>query len=692
MEQPMICQVENKNKQQDDLKDIDDLKTIAPMVSEDIICIARNIFGSSLKEENLLAILDNLPYGLFTTDGEHKITYFNAAAELITGLPVSQALGKPCREAFNSDICANNCTLDKLNCTENNIYIREFEIKKPDGKSIPIICTTSSLTNQDGSVKQIMYVFRDILDRKRLEYDLKLSENRYQRIFEGSKDMIFVTSKEGKVKDANQACLDLLEYGSKYELMLMGSVEEVFNNAMHWRVFREQIDRHGFIKDFEACFRKKDGTNIHCLMSGNAVRGERGEIVGYEAIAKDITARMHGLRSLQRQHRKLSLLNSIAVAMNVSQDLNDILMVALKKLLDVLGLKGGGIFLIDHGKRGFSLKVQQSLLGKLGGNSCHVLLYDVALMRSLLKGNLSLKPQGTFPPFKATLVGTNNWNALELTCYLITRKEKASGFIGLEVPQGKKIGDEDHRILGSLGNFLGSAIENSLLLQTVQQHREELQRLTARLFHSQDEDRKRIARELHDEAGQALTGINFSLETIIKSLPGELESVKGQILDIKKQINHTYQEMRRMSHRLHPAVLSDLGLEPALESYLSDISTYSGLDIEFRMVGFEKRLDAETETVLYRIAKEVVTNTLKHSGAELFKLSIVKSYPHIIFLAEDDGVGFDPSKLENRRDALGLLGVRERVALIGGSFSIRSSRAEGTKIRIEIPVKELPDE
>jgi signal transduction histidine kinase len=88
----------------------------------------------------------------------------------------------------------------------------------------------------------------------------------------------------------------------------------------------------------------------------------------------------------------------------------------------------------------------------------------------------------------------------------------------------------------------------------------------------------------------------------------------------------------------------------------------------------------------------VVTNTLKHSGAELLKLSIVKSYPHIIFLAEDNGVGFDLDKLNNRRDALGLLGMRERAALLGGSFSIRSSRAEGTRIRIEIPVKELPHE
>ncbi|MGO9394237.1 MAG: PAS domain S-box protein, partial [Desulfobaccales bacterium] len=635
-----------------------------------------------------------LRYGLFTTDGENKVNYFNAAAELITGIPVSRAMGKTCSEVFKTDDGSPKCSLAPKDYTPNNIYIQELDIKRADGKAIPIICTTSMLLNPDGSMKQVMYVFRDIVDRKRLEYDLELSENGYRRIFEGSKDMIFVTNKDGTFKDANQACLDLLEYGNKLELMSLKSVEKVFNNPMHWKVFHEQIDRYGSIKDFEACFQKNDGTIIHCLMSGNAVRGLGGEIIGYEAIAKDITPRMHGLQMLKRQYRKLSLLNSIAIAMNVTQDLNDILMVALKKLLDVLGLKSGGIFLIEQGqnKPTFSLKVEIGLLEKLADNHCHTLLYDVALMRSLLRGTHSLKPQGAYLPFKATLVGANNSNILELVCYLIKRKEKASGFIGLEVPKDGKISDEDDRILGSLGNFLGSAIESSRLLQTVQQHREELRQLTARLFHSQEEDRKRIARELHDEAGQALTGINFNLETIIESMPAELESFQSQILDVKKQINRTYQEMRRMSHRLHPAVLSDLGLEPALESFFSDILKYSRLKIDFRMVGFERRIDPETETVLYRIAKEVVTNTLKYSEAEHFKLSIVKSYPYIIFLAEDDGIGFDTDKLDNYRDALGLLGMRERVALMGGNFSIRSSSDKGTRIRIEIPVKELPDE
>ncbi len=139
-------------------------------------------------------------------------------------------------------------------------------------------------------------------------------------------------------------------------------------------------------------------------------------------------------------------------------------------------------------------------------------------------------------------------------------------------------------------------------------------------------------------------------------------------------------------------LLSDLGLEPALESYLTEVARYSKIDIDFRMVGFEERLDSEIETVLYRFAQEALTNTIKHANAKRFKLSIIKGYPHIIFLAEDDGRGFESAEFEGKKQALGLLGMRERASMLGGSFSIRNSRGKGTRIRIEIPIKEFSRE
>ena len=637
-------------------------------------------------------ILDNLPDGLFTTDNEGRINYFNATAERIMGLPATDAMGMDCKDVFKGTICETDCPLRKAPHKEKNNN-REFVITSADSRKVSIICSTFMLTDQEGKAIGRMGVFKDISDRRSREEDLRFSESKYRHVFEGSKDMILIISKDEMIKDVNQAGIDLLKYSSKQELLSLTSVENIFNNPLHWRVFRKQIDRHGFIKDFEAGFKKKEGPPIHCLLSGNAVRDKNGEIIGYEGIAKDITARMDDHKNLQQRHQELQVLTSVALAMNTSQDLDDILMTALKKVLKVLRLNVGGIFLIDHEEHLFSLSADQGLAENGLYKNNQILLHDELLMRSLLKKDLSLAPEPIFPPFMAHFQGKNKMKPVELTCFLITAKEKARGFLALDVPSNRDITEgQDFHLLGSLGNFLGGAIENSRLLQTIHQHREELKGLTARLFDSQEKERKRIARELHDEAGQALTGINFTLETIEKNLSPELNHVKELISDIKRQINRTYQEMRRISYRLHPAILIDLGLEPALDSYLADLSKHSDLEIDFKMVGFEKRLEPEIETALYRFSQEALTNTMKHSHAKHFKLSIIRSYPHIIFLAEDDGVGFDSGHFDKHPQALGLLGMRERVSIMGGNFSIRTSAGKGTRIRIEIPIRKSPHE
>jgi signal transduction histidine kinase len=134
--------------------------------------------------------------------------------------------------------------------------------------------------------------------------------------------------------------------------------------------------------------------------------------------------------------------------------------------------------------------------------------------------------------------------------------------------------------------------------------------------------------------------------------------------------------------------LIDLGLEPALDRYFTEMEHHTGLDLDFSMVGFNERLAPDIETVFYRFSQEALTNTLRHSSAKSFRLSIIKSYPRIIFLAEDDGVGFDPKIIGRDKPSLGLLGMRERASLLGGSFQLRSHPGEGTRIRIEIPISE----
>ena len=522
--------------------------------------------------------------------------------------------------------------------------------------------------------------------RKRLE----ASENRYRNLFEGSKDMIFIASPEGILQEMNPAAVETLGYKSREDMHPTASVEILFDNKKHWRVFKRQIDRDGFVKDFETLFKKEDGYLIHCLVSGNAVYENGKRINGYLGIAKDITARTDAIRNYRRRHSEMRVLNSIAFAMNRSQDLNPILMTALKKLLEVLRLKSGAIFLIEPETASFKLAAIRGFPDGIAGEDCSIRLLDTLLQDALLEKETVLTPVPIFPLFKSELTSTDGNTILPLTCFLITAKERPTGFIALHVPPHRDLsGGQDFHLMGSLGNFLGGAIEKTILLHEIQRHQGELKALNASLFRLQENERRRIARELHDEAGQALTGIKFSLESIAKSLPAGEMRLHELFSGVTYQIVRTYEEIRRIAHRLHPALLNDLGLEPALDAWLKNISDKTDLHIDFRMVGFDRRIESGIENTLYRISQEVVNNTLKHAKATVLKLSITKGYPNIVFLAEDDGVGFDLKSRKRAKQTMGLISMKERVAHLGGTFRIRSKKGAGTRFRIEIPTTGL---
>jgi signal transduction histidine kinase len=286
-------------------------------------------------------------------------------------------------------------------------------------------------------------------------------------------------------------------------------------------------------------------------------------------------------------------------------------------------------------------------------------------MKYLLAGDIRLRPEPSFPGFQVSYKTKRGMKDRWLSCFLIAFKGRAVGFFGLDIPPSRQLSPHEIHLLGSLGNYLGGAIENTQLIETVRLHRQELSRLTEKLFETQEEERRRIARELHDEAGQALTAINLGLERLEEKVSSSEDGLKQDIEEIRKMVTRTSSEIRRLSYSLH-----------------------SDLDIEFHMVGFDHRPDVDTETVLYRFSQEALTNTLKHSGAKHFRLSIIKSYPKIIFLAEDDGIGFDGQIRGGDERSLGLLGMRERASLLGGTFQVHGRPGEGARIRIEIPLAE----
>jgi len=639
------------------------------------------------KEESFVEILNRIPDGLFTFDKDWRIIYFNPAAEEITGFYAEDAVGMYCDDVFKITGTGSGNVLRQAINEGVDVHNREYEITDIGGRKIPVICSTSAFRNERGEVMGGLEIFKDITELKILQEEIVKREKKYRRIFEGSHDAIYTSTLEGNILDVNPAGVDMLGYPSKDELLQVGRANQLYKNIRDREKFIGLMNRDGYVKDFEVDFRRYDGAPIHALVSSRRYENPKTGGVEYEGIIKDITRRKQAEEIIQLRNQELSILNSIAVVLNFTMDLDHILMVTLERVRKILSVRKGGIFLFDDEGNTPTMRVGYCLPEATQENPAQIEFKDIMLMEYLVQKKAELEPEASFPSFQVRYTAGGE-PSLWLTCYLITSKRKTVGFFGFESTKSKILSIQELHLLGSLGNLLGNAIENAKLMETIRQHRYELRRLTEKLFQGQEEERRRIARELHDEAGQSLTAVKLGLDRLEQKVPVENIALHNDLKDIRTMLVRTSSEIRRLSYKLHPTLLSDLGLEPALKLYFKEIRDHSNLDIHFNMIGFDKRMDKDLETALYRFSQEALTNTLKHSGAEIFNCKIIKSYPNLIFTAEDDGIGFD-GKIENQdKRSLGLIGMRERTLLLGGAFQLKGRPGEGVRIRIEIPLLE----
>ena len=220
---------------------------------------------------------------------------------------------------------------------------------------------------------------------------------------------------------------------------------------------------------------------------------------------------------------------------------------------------------------------------------------------------------------------------------------------------------------------------------------EEIRHLSQQLIKATEEERKKLAQDLHDELGQALTALHFGMEAMHDSLPEELKAQKASCDELIGQVEKLGDTIRDLSSELRPDMLDDLGLVPTLEWYIKDfVKRIGGLQIDFQTIGVKKRPEAEIEIVLYRFLQEALNNIARHAKAKHVSVLLTYSHPKLIFTIKDDGVGFDQTEpmvpSGAKRQPIGLLGMRERVVSVGGSIDIRSSGGEGTVIRAELPI------
>lgn len=239
----------------------------------------------------------------------------------------------------------------------------------------------------------------------------------------------------------------------------------------------------------------------------------------------------------------------------------------------------------------------------------------------------------------------------------------------------------DIEMMESLANTAAVALGNSYLFKELDRQSSQLRALSAQLVTVLEDERHRIAHELHDEAGQLLVGIKLNLRILANQLPNELQTAVEQL---RLQVNQANEKLQALARGLRPPTLDELGLKAAIEKLIEDIAPNSGLSINAETAVSSVRLHQQIEIACYRIVQEALTNIIRHSKATKAWVSLVEENNTVTLKIKDNGYGFDIKKISD--PGLGLLGMRERAASLGGHFDLISQIRKGTSILVTIPI------
>ncbi|HWB22875.1 MAG TPA: GAF domain-containing protein [Gaiellaceae bacterium] len=367
--------------------------------------------------------------------------------------------------------------------------------------------------------------------------------------------------------------------------------------------------------------------------------------------------------------RQLESLNEVSEALVSEAELSHLLELASSRLRELLDAR---VVLIELPTAdGLDLTVEAAS----GENAEQLLGLKLVQQRSKAGRTLiRLRPERIDSLIDDPEVDQSAPRVVEATAGLyvpLIIRGRAAGVVVVYDKRGPdpRFSDADMRLAQAFANRAALALELS----------ERVGREAVRaLLQGQELERTRVARELHDETGQALTSILLGLKAI------EAEIGEEPVALIRELVGSALGNVRRLTVELRPPVLDDFGLEPALERLTSVVAESSGLDVQLNVAARLVELPAEYETALYRIVQESLTNVVKHAEAQSVSIVVAGTPTTARVVIEDDGVGFDTTNI--REGALGLAGMRERVLLLGGRFEVHSAPGSGTTLVVELPV------
>jgi two-component system NarL family sensor kinase len=390
--------------------------------------------------------------------------------------------------------------------------------------------------------------------------------------------------------------------------------------------------------------------------------------------------RAHSSDTLERRNRELTILNSIAQALNATVDMETALRTALAQVAELLGLHTGWIWLLDEQSGESYLGAAQNLPPALTktprrmSGRCYCL--DTFLAGDLAgAANVNVV---TCSRLKGLVDGTDGLR-YHASIPLYAMNHQRLGMLNVASTDWRELSTEDLRLLGTLSDVVSMAIQRARLFAS-----------STRLGAA--EERSRLAREIHDTLAQGLSAVTLQLESADYLLesgadPSRARSRVRKALELARA---NLEEARRSVHDLRAAPLDGRTLAEALAALVAEWRTRTHIPASVAIVGELRPLPVRIENGLYRVAQEALTNVERHAHARHVTLRLETTPHRISMRIEDDGIGFEASSGEAQGGRYGLVGMNERARLLGGTLRLESAPGEGTHIEIEIPLDATP--
>ncbi len=452
--------------------------------------------------------------------------------------------------------------------------------------------------------------------------------------------MVYLSDVDGVILDMNVAGARMLGYESPGDLLGIKSSIHIYADPHDRERFRKIIEQTGSVQDFETRFRRKDGTIIDVRITATTRINKKGGVEGYEGFVIDVTDRKQAEQALQDSEEKYRTV--------------------VENSLSAIFIHQGGLFrFVTHR---FAEMLGYDSPDEVVGKPFWEVVHPVD--RAMVKERGLKREKVEFSPAR----------------YIFRAIKKDGTMIWVD-------------LRATHATYMGSAAVVGNLIDVTQNIRaeEEIRHLSRRLIEVSEDEKKRLAADLHDELGQALTSLHFDLEAMETSLGAELDDQKKRCQRLIRTVEQMADNVRKTTSYLRPDLLDHLGLIPALEWSIHDFtSRRTETEVNFQTLGLKKRLNPKIELALYRLFQECMTNISKHAKATRVEIILTYSHPRVIFIVRDNGIGHEPSKgttaTGKAPGGIGLLSMRERVASLEGSIDIVSAPGKGTTIRAEIPV------